>query len=200
MRRILFSLLLLAALTGLATSSRAQCPDNTGPAPDPATCPWTSTSGYYRMGSTNCYATVYYCWRKCSGVVQVWTYRVDPDLGNDCNGISPAQLIHYGSDVATVAVLTINGTSYPCNAPGEVVISYTPGCFTLHHNSTTGQDSYVGCSDYGCYCQKTCEACYNQGNWIYSNCQSTGPTGCSCNPDVYYSWPTETCISVACEQ
>ncbi|MDP4198849.1 MAG: hypothetical protein Q8922_02645 [Bacteroidota bacterium] len=205
MRRLTsYAAILLLALLLLPEVSLAQCPGSTGPAPDPALgCGWISATSYQKMGSTNCWATVHFCWRNCPGWgLEVWVYQVDPDATNDCNDLSPVQLIWYAKDAADLAALGANGSTPPCDPPTLQITSYIPGCWKATNVSSQGR-SYVICDALaGCYCQKSCQVCWN-GGWVFSNCASVGPTGCACvdspAPEVASAWILETCYSVPCQ-
>src|ERR1043165_2679504 len=144
MRRILFSLLLLAGLTGLATSSRGQSPDNTGPYPDPDSCGWIPDSSYQRVGTSDCFAWVYFCWRYCD-TLQVWVWQVTPDSTIYCDSIDPIELIHNMAYKATIVGLVRHGSSAPC--PGfTVVTSFIPGCWEFVSGVGAGPHRYRSCS------------------------------------------------------
>ncbi|MFI5201107.1 MAG: hypothetical protein ACHQNE_01810 [Candidatus Kapaibacterium sp.] len=98
-------LFVITMLATLPEVSRGQsCPgDGQGPAPDPATCEWQTTSAEADIPGTNCDVIVYYCSRECPGYdPQVWIEEVDlgPGNGDNCDGLTGQQIIDAGKLIA----------------------------------------------------------------------------------------------------
>ncbi len=189
----------MAALAALPYSSRAQCPDATGPAPDPATCPWTPATTYKQVPGTSCWATVLYCWRNCSTGNQVWVYEIDPDPGAPCDALTPQQLIDGAREIGLEDACTNFGLS-PCykGYPAQIVTTYSPSCWVAHLSLTSGIQ-LEGCAAFSCYCERTCDVCaLGGGQFLVTNCHHTGVGYCDCPPAPITPWPIGECYSVLC--
>lgn len=200
--RLAFAALLCCGLFVLTSNTQAQCPDSTGPSPDPSICPWNSTAFHDTVPGTACGDSVYYCYRTCD-TFQIWIYSVVPDPTSNCDSINPVSLIWAAKDQAIKDAANhryINVS--PCfkGFPGTIVETYTPGCWFGAHNATGG-NYFGGCSNFDCYCQETCDVCYDGAGGIYSitNCQNTGMTGCACGPPFPNNWTPNLCYSVECQ-
>ncbi len=175
-------LLCCGAIFG-STSARAQsCPDNTGPAPDPATCPWNSDFTTYTYPGTTCNITVYFCWRNCSGYgPQVYVTEVDPDATSDCDGIDPSTMLYDARDAALQNAAGLLNVGVCSKGGSTVVTTYMPACWVAVSNPSSGWH-LVNCSNWGCYCQRACDVCYEGGSVGYSitNCTNVGAPSCDC--------------------
>jgi hypothetical protein len=214
MKRVI---LLVLIFISTSLTLRAQCPDNTGPYPDPAGCAWSTGSGDFSYGA--CHGTVKYCWRYCNDTLQVWTYEIDEDYtyGNWCDTADPVWMIwKANSDAWQHAVNDYEGGSFSgvhhwipkCDSSFIITSSFMPGCWKYSSSPQSGK-KYIACSAFdGCRCTRTCQLCCDWrlpsgvcAGWIISNCTNTGATGCSCyaTPPHGTLWPTDWCISVPCE-
>lgn len=178
--RFAFAALLCCGMFLLYSNARAQCPDNTGPAPDPATCPWTSASTYYLYPGTTCDITVYYCWRICSGIRQVYVTEVDPDAISACDGIDPSIMIYDARDAAVQdALANLNVALCIKGGDSTVVTTYSPACWVAF-SKPSGGIKFSICSNWGCFCQRTCEVCYEGGAAYSISCTNSGAPSCDC--------------------
>lgn len=206
--RLAFAALLCCGMFLLYSNARAQCPDNTGPAPDPASCPWNSTSTSYTYPGTFCNVTVYYCYRNCTGYSpQVYVTEVDPDPTSDCNGIDPTTTLYDARDAALQDALTnyFSNLIPPCvKGTTTTVSTYMPACWEGLLNSTNNGTQFVSCTNWGCFCQRTCDICWEGGTVGYSiSCTNTGTPECDCyklDPDFPAAghWQFQTCYRLPC--
>lgn len=209
---MLFAFTILATLPKV---SSAQCPDATGPAPDPATCPWGTSSHIFTLGS--CTFTIKYCIRICGGTFQIWVYEIDPTSGCS-SAFDNQQLIDTAKSLALDLELHNNypnvvecGTP-PCSGATTTSTStYIPQCW-IYNQDQYGNVYLAGCSAGGCYCEKDCEVCksgtapnitINYCSCIVTSHGITYPPGiCDCDgpaPTPPSTWPLGlACYSIIC--
>ena len=191
--------MVFAVLSFLPTFTAAQCPDASGPAPDPAVCPWSTNLVHAQLGTTGCWITAYYCYRECHGYgAQVWVYKVVPDAGTGCGSFSPQDIIDSGRSKALNDALQYL-TSIPDCLSGttQAIESYCPSCWSGHLQAET-QIQYLGCSAVSCFCEKVCDVC-KISDHVYrvDNCRPIGNPGCDC-PPWPGSWNLDECYSIGC--
>ncbi|HET6400784.1 MAG TPA: T9SS type A sorting domain-containing protein [Candidatus Kapabacteria bacterium] len=207
--RLAFAMLICCGLFLLYSNAWAQCPDSTGPSPNPDLCPWNTTSCYSQVPGTGCMDSVYYCYRTCSDTAQIWVYAVVPDSTSSCDSINPVNLIWAArdqaiTDAAAKALIEVEGC---IKGGGTLVTSYIPGCWEASHtsgNPTGSSYQFNSCWTVPpCYCQETCQICYVGPPEIYNiwNCVNSGTTGCACQgpPFPNSGWSLNLCYSVECQ-
>lgn len=95
--RFAFAALLCCGLFLINHNARAQCPDSTGPVPNPDSVPWLSDiygQQYIQIPGTDCYVTYDYCSRYLNdSTVQVWISDIIPDSGTSCDSLTGTELI-----------------------------------------------------------------------------------------------------------
>lgn len=207
LRKKLTSTLAVVTLTlfSFANLSKAQCPDASGPAPDPAVIPWVGGySTYQQIGTTGCWVTIDYCERTLAdGSVQVWIEDVIPDAGGPCDGLSNDAIIRAACDLVDND-LNVNGGVICLKGGVRVVHVYTARCWSLNRNpSPIGNQGPYGLNPcmVTSWCSKTCEVCADNfpPHMIHlSNCTYTDlnvGVVCPAPPGI---WPENTCFTIGC--
>jgi Secretion system C-terminal sorting domain len=204
---VLTTFLVISFLACLPEVSRAQCPDSTGPAPNPDIVPWTQDSAYVQIPGTDCFVEVYYCERSIPGTpsdtIQAWLDGVLVDSTTDCDSLSDSTLIVD----AQLMLDTLVATDYqdnlePCIKPGFTILqAYSPACWEPHNVGLPGAGGlYVSpCISSGAYCEKECQVCYNVDpdfQFVFSGCveYSLGLAECSGGG----SWMPGGCFQASC--
>jgi Secretion system C-terminal sorting domain len=166
---VVTTFLVISFLASLPEVSRAQCPDSTGPAPNPDIVPWTQDSAYVQIPGTNCSVEVYYCEREIPGspgdTIQGYLDGVLIDSSTDCDSLSDSTII---TD-AQLMLDTLVATDYQsrlvlCIKPGFTILqAYSPACWEPHNVGLPGAGGlYVSpCFSVGAYCEKECQVCYD---------------------------------------
>ena len=186
----------------LSSNVFAQCPDSTGPAPNPDSVAWVSGfSTTQTIPGTSCQITIYFCQRFLpDGSEQIYVYEVDPDLSGDCDSITPSQLIRYGQ------TLVVNDPAVNLGKPcfkGEFILvhTYLPECWNLdHYTPILHVPVYVACIQNN-YCRISCKVCVNPGP-VVSETDCTGEeyfsAPCGIAPPDGTPWVQSTCYTLGC--
>ena len=195
---IVTALCAFSFLTVYSTIASAQCPGSTGPAPDPATCPWNTKTISITVGT--CDMTVNYCWRVCGGGQnEVWVFSIQ--LGPGCEeSEEPSILIDSAVNRAADTMLVQTTGVADCPTTQTQVLYYVASCW--YKQAVSGQNVLAACSN-NCYCKTTCDACFNTNHDIvYSNCSTV--TVCDgspdCTPDPGFGWLNGVCYLVCSTQ
>jgi hypothetical protein len=207
---ILTSFLVISLLAALPEVSRAQCPDSTGPSPNPDSCEWHSSSVYSEVPGTDCWDSVYFCYRNCTSTLpdtsQIWISEVVPDLTSACDSLTPLQLIE---NAETQVVTHLAGEGYipadvECGYPDldlYYVTTYVPSCWKATAKAGGG-NVFSGCiQEPLCYCQTTCQICVGNNEVLtIFNCQSTSVYYCGCMNVIFPSsgWTLDECYDIVC--
>jgi hypothetical protein len=202
------TVLLCCSVLFIHSNARAQCPDNTGPAPDPTIpggCTWNTDSTYQTIPGTSCNEMVYYCWRDCPGYGQeVWVWNVVPDMTSDCAAVDPLTLIYDANNMAVNAA-SFNDINIPPCVKGdpETLIEYEPACW-LATSTASGGTQFNPCSAEACYCEKQCKVCFEGPGFSITDCTTIGAPTCPCyEEDPVFPgsghFQLNTCYNVPCQ-
>jgi Secretion system C-terminal sorting domain len=199
--RIVFAALLCCGLLLVNHNARAQCPDSTGPAPNPLICVWNSSSVYSEVPGTDCWDSVYFCFRNCGGdTSQIWINEVVPDPTSACDSLTPFQLLE-GAETQVIVYLANEGyvpAGVLCGYPNlnlNYITTYVPSCWE-RQQKPSGASFFNTCVLYPPrYCQNTCQICVgNYSELSIYNCQETNVGICSCTTMAPLSnWELGTC-------
>jgi hypothetical protein len=203
------AVILCCSMLFIQTNARAQCPDATGPAPDPTIpggCTWNSTSIYANIPGTSCNVTVYYCWRDCPGYgLEVYVYEIDPDMTPDCDAVNPLTLIYDANAIAENAACYNDVQVLACvkGDPKTILTTYVPACWWAV-NKPSGGTAFEPCSAEACYCERQCQVCYTGPGYTISNCTTVGAPLCPCyTADAIFppagQYDMSTCYTVPCQ-
>jgi hypothetical protein len=176
------AVLMCCSVLFIQSNALAQCPDASGPAPDPATCPWTSESVTQTIPGTTCSVTVDYCWRDCTGYgIQVYVTEVEPAPSVACGAIDPLTLIYDAKSIAIQDALSHDPNQPPPCIGGitSLVTTFVPACW-LAQQTISGNNIFIPCSPYACVCQQQCQACFNVTGYTISGCTTVGAPECDC--------------------
>lgn len=210
-------MLLCCSMVLINSNARAQCPDSTGPAPNPDSVAWNQDSAYFPLPGTNCFVTTYYCYRLVYDTVQIYMGEIVPDSSLDCDSLSWTQIIDGTRDSVAAVVLTNDfpGLTQPC-FKSEFVFTqtYEPYCWQMSeivggggpgHASSTG---VFPCALPPYNCVKTCKACWDpvlmevvvedctlNNVLVETDCGPPAPPG---GPTLWPPWTLNTCYTFGC--
>jgi Secretion system C-terminal sorting domain len=168
--RFVFAALLCCGLFLINHNARAQCPDSTGPAPNPDIVAWAQDSSYYTIPGTACSIWIYYCERTIlsspSDTVQGWLDGIEIDSNTDCDSLADSTLVNDAQLALDTLVAMDNFDKLePCFKNQYLIVqTYVPQCWNPvagHHVFGQAYTSIIPCTAFGFYCERQCEACWN---------------------------------------
>jgi hypothetical protein len=190
-------------LLSVSSFTRAQCPDSTGPAPNPSTNPWTSDSIYTQIGSSECFVWVYFCRRDIPGdTTQVWISQIVEDTNSICDTVAYTTLI---AD-ARYAVYTSAGVNhgYVCIKNGQrIVETFVALCWDEQPYQIGLSLSLNPCGS-NAYCYQVCKLCYSGTPPVLqiTDCSSVETYGmsdhCPINAPDGRDWVESLCYYIRC--
>jgi Secretion system C-terminal sorting domain len=205
--RFVFAALLCCGLFLINHNARAQCPDSTGPAPNPDIVPWTQDSADVPLAGGDCFIWIYFCERTLPGspsdTIQAWLDGVLVDSTTECDSLADSTLIIDAQLMLDSVVAAGNLDKLePCFKGSAVVIqAYSPACWEPNNVGLPGAGGlYISpCISSGAYCEKECQACYNDDpdfQFVFSGCveYSLGLAECSGGG----SWMPGGCFQASC--
>ena len=152
---------------------------------------------------SSCCLQVIYCWQCCNGVLETYVEQVTPFTAL-CDGVTPQDMILFastwaGTDAVQQAINTGMGCDVkivaPCTDAQLVVQAFLATCWT--QATLSGQYNYTICSDPGCYCVTTFDACWDGTNIETSDYEhyTSGTCDCTAAPGSG-AWIDGTCYAV----
>jgi Secretion system C-terminal sorting domain len=199
--------LVISFLASLPEVSQAQCPDSTGPAPNPDSVAWTQDTTEQMIPGTDCLIWIYYCERTIPGspsdTVQGWLDGVLIDSNTDCDSLSDSTIIIDAQLMLDTIIANDNYSKLePCFKGSTLIVqAYSPACWEPHNVGLPGAGGlYVSpCISSGAYCEKECQVCYNVDpdfQFVFSGCveYSLGLAECSGGG----SWMPGGCFQASC--
>jgi hypothetical protein len=212
----LTTFLIISFLAALPEVSRAQCPDSTGPAPNPDSIPWINDpmgQQYQQIPGTDCFVTYDYCERQVGDSIQVWVEDIIPDSSNACDSLTPGELIVDVDSMVAVLEASTNPLVPDCIKGFSVTVQvFQAECWEAGENpcficigrqSATG---YFPCS-FGHWCETSCECCwlYNARDATFSlqvsNCTTanTYVSDLCAPPPLGNQWAWGACFTQGCQ-
>jgi hypothetical protein len=204
--RFAFAALFCCGMFSLHSNALAQCPDSTGPAPNPDSVAWIQDSAYVMIPGTSCWIWEYYCDRVILGTpntVQGWLDGVLVDSNTDCDSIADSTLV-FDAQLMLDSIVANNNWSVvsPCIKGQYTILQvYSPQCWAPYGGGPASHQILIApCSAYGYYCEKQCQACLDPSTdkIVISNCvviTSAVDVECSRGPWI----PGSGCYMASCD-
>ena len=177
--------LVISFLAALPEVSRAQCPDSTGPAPNPDSVAWVQDTTEQMIPGTDCSIYIYFCYREIPSspdTIQTYLDGVAIDSTTDCDSLADSTLIDQGRNLLGPAVAIIFQSQLePCIKGGYIIEEvFSPTCWSPSSTSGLGgaHGVYIApCAAFNFYCEKECQVCWDPltSQPVLQNCIVTGP-------------------------